>query len=102
MVCSHPLLDGAEGVLDDLPPAIEDVRTGPQALRHPVEHGLVLETRHTTVPGGAPRPEGAAGAGRRIAVVDLGQAAVPPPVARRRGLSRRADVHVRGRVVAEP
>ena len=38
----HPLLDAAEGMLDDLAAAVENVGPRRQALRHAIERVLVL------------------------------------------------------------
>ena len=39
----HPLLDAAEGMLDDLAAAVENVGPRRQALRHAIERGLVFD-----------------------------------------------------------
>ena len=39
----HPLFDGAEGVLDNFAPAIEEFGPGFDAFRHALQHFLALE-----------------------------------------------------------
>src|SRR5580704_11919960 len=41
----HPLLDAAEGMLNDLATTVENLRPLLQALGHAIEHGLVFEAR---------------------------------------------------------
>jgi hypothetical protein len=40
----HPLLDAAEGMLDEFSTPVEDFRPRLQAGGHPVEHRLILQT----------------------------------------------------------
>ena len=42
---THPLFDGAEGVLDAVSPVVKHLGPGRQPRRHAVENGLVLQTR---------------------------------------------------------
>ncbi len=53
----HPLLDAAEGMLDEFATPVEDSRPRLQAGGHPVEHRLVLQTRDPATVCGTPRPK---------------------------------------------
>ena len=59
----HPLLDAAEGMLDDFTPPGENVRSRLQPLRHAIERVLVFEARDKALPVSNARADRA---GRRL------------------------------------
>src|ERR1700737_2863871 len=97
----HPLLDAAEGMLDDLATPVEDFRPRLQAGGHPVEYRLVLQTRDPATVCGAPRPKRTGRTCRRIAVIDLLQIPRLAFMVRRQRFSGRTDVHILIRIIPE-
>src|ERR1700730_4482203 len=87
----HPLFDGAEGVLNDLAAAIENVWSGRHALGHAIERVLVLETGNRANVVRTSRAQWAIETGFWVTVVDLLEIAQPTLADRRRHLSRRAQ-----------
>ena len=72
----HPLLDRAKRVFDRLAASVEDVGALRHAGLHPVQDGLVLETRYRAeLAAGALRADRAIVAGQLVGVVDLLQPA---------------------------
>jgi hypothetical protein len=86
----HPLLDRAEGMLDHLPPPVENFRSRFQSRRHAVEHRLVFQTRDLAIVLGA-RLDRANETRRPIAVIDLRQFPQLAFIARRQDLAGRTD-----------
>src|ERR1700678_2579337 len=97
----HPLLDAAEGMLDDLTATVENLRPLLQALGHAIEHGLVFEAGNGAHVVRASRAERAVTTGSSIAVIDFGEIAQPAVADRRQHLPGRADISVAFRVVAK-
>src|SRR5271168_2769603 len=97
----HPLLDRAEGVLDDLATAIEDTRPGRYSLSHAIERVLVFETGNRTDIVCATGMQRAIAAGFRVCVVDLFHVAQSAVADRRQRLAGRANIGVALGVVAE-
>src|ERR1700729_2299555 len=97
----HPLLDAAEGMLNDLAATVENLRPLLQALGHAIEHGLVFEARNGAHVVRASRTHRAVTAGFRVAIVDLLEIAQPAVADRRQYLPGRADIGVAPRVVVK-
>ena len=98
---THPLLDAAERMLDDLAATVENLGPLLQALGHAIEHNLVFEARNGAHVVGASRAQGAPAAGSSIAVIDFGEIAQPAMADRRQRLPGRADIGVAPDIVAK-
>jgi hypothetical protein len=90
----HPLLDAAEGMLDDFAATVENLRPLLQALGHAIEHGLVFEARNGAHVVRASRAHRAVTTGSSITVIDFGEIAQPAVADRRQHLPGRADIGV--------
>src|SRR5271169_5468410 len=97
----HPLLDAAEGMLNDLAATVENLRPLLQARGHAIEHGLVFEARNGAHVVRASRAHRAVTTGFSIPVIDFGEIAQPAVADWRQYLSGRADIGVAPRVVAK-
>src|SRR3984957_14824036 len=96
----HPLLDAAEGMLNDLAATVENLRPLLQALGHAIEHGLVFEARNGAHVVRASRAHRAVTTGS-IAVIDFGEIAQPAVADWRQYLPGRADIGVEPDIVAK-
>src|SRR5208282_1590667 len=97
----HPLLDRAEGVLDDLAATVKNLGPRFEALGHAVEHGLVFEAGNRAHVVCASRAQRTLAAGFRVAVVDPFEIAQPAVADRRQERPGRANIGVALSVVSE-
>src|SRR5580698_4888250 len=97
----HPLLDAAEGMLNDLATTVENLGPRFEALGHAVERGLVFEAGNGAHVVRASRAHRAVTTGSSIAVIDFGEIAQPAVADRRQHLPGRANIGVALGVVAK-
>ena len=87
----HPLLDAAEGMLDDLAATVENLGPRFEAFSHAIEHVLVFETGRRANIVRASRAKRTDPAGFRRAVIDLRKIAQPAVADQRQQLPGRTQ-----------